>query len=117
MPYGNDENNALQKVTIDASGFLNGVLVENCSHMIIENLEITVDGKSLIANQDGNMRCGVLVTTSKPGDYGHITLNDLYIHDIFYENAGFTRKEDEFVSELLTMVFSTRYLPFLLSMT
>ena len=41
------------------------------------------------------MRCGVLVKTSKEGNYEHIYLKNLDIKDIFYENKNFTRSLKE----------------------
>jgi hypothetical protein len=41
------------------------------------------------------MRCGVLVQTSQPGNYENIVLSGLIIKDIFFEDPGFKRGEDE----------------------
>ncbi|MCG8580231.1 MAG: right-handed parallel beta-helix repeat-containing protein, partial [Bacteroidales bacterium] len=41
------------------------------------------------------MRCGVLVTTSESGRYSDIKLADLLVRDVFFEEPGFERGEDE----------------------
>ncbi len=84
-----------KKATIDAAGFLNGILIQDCSYLRVENLEITANGKGNATPVDGNMRCGVLVTTSKAGEYENITIEGLDIHDVFYEDPGFKRGKDE----------------------
>ncbi len=81
---------------IDASGHHNGVLLENCSFILVENLAITADGiKKGEEDEEGVMRCGVLVTTSKGGTYENVRLENLLIKDVFFENKGFERGADE----------------------
>lgn len=84
-----------KKATIDAAGFLNGILIQDCAYVRVENLEITANGEGSATPEGGNMRCGVLVTTSKAGEYDNITLEGLDIHDVFYEDPGFKRGKDE----------------------
>lgn len=84
-----------KKASIDAARFLNGILIQNCAHVRVENLKISANGKGDDLSVDGNMRCGVLVTTSKAAEYENITLEGLDIHDIFYEDPGFRRGKDE----------------------
>ncbi|MBT4410421.1 MAG: right-handed parallel beta-helix repeat-containing protein [Bacteroidetes bacterium] len=82
---------------IDAKGFANGVLLLNCSHIVLSKLEITANGKGLNATQNNNidMRCGVLVTTSEPKSFENILLKENVIRDIFFENEGFERSSGE----------------------
>jgi hypothetical protein len=82
---------------INAKGFANGILLENCSHIIITGLEITADGGGIQSPgaEEPEMRCGVLVQTSQPGNYENIVLSGLIIKDIFFEDPGFKRGEDE----------------------
>ena len=84
-----------KKATIDAAGYLNGILIQDCACLTIENLKITANGNTRSESVTGNMRCGVLVNTSKAGAYENITLEGLDIHDVFYEDPGFRRGEDE----------------------
>lgn len=78
--------------TINAASFLSGIQLENCSFIHVDKLNITANGGGVytpsIATE--NMRCGVLVRSTRMGNYSNITLSDLYIHDIFYQNPGFT---------------------------
>ena len=73
---------------------VHGVLLIDCSNLIIENLIIKAGDNSPIKASD-NMRCGVLVTTSKPGLYENIQLNNLHVHNIFAEVKGFSRGKKE----------------------
>lgn len=87
----NDIND--QKAEIDAKDHLNGILLENCSFIEINDLKITANGGSSQSSekQKKQMRCGVLVKVSKRGNYNHIKLNHLQIEDVFFEEKGFRR--------------------------
>jgi len=85
--YGNDESSELQNA-----------LVENSSGVKIENITVKANGYKPTQPQQGNMRCGVLVTATQTGAYQNITLSGLHVHDIFYENMGFQRGADEVVT-------------------
>ena len=79
---------------IDASGFANGVLIEDCSYVEVENLTISADGKEgSLKNAD--MRCGVLVKMTKSGKYTHVYMNNLTISSVFFEDEGFERPKGE----------------------
>ncbi len=97
-PYGDDESSELQNATIDAAGWMNGILVKNSSGVKIENINVKADGYQPTQQQQGNMRCGVLVTATQPGSFDNITLSGLNVSDIFYENEGFRRGADEVVT-------------------
>lgn len=84
------------KAIIDARGSGNGILLENCSHIRIEDLIITANGGGLPGGADKtDMRCGVLVKTSEPGTFGNITLSRLSVKDVFFEEEGFQRGAKE----------------------
>ncbi len=88
---------AESRATIDARGFPNGILLENCSHIDVTNLIITANSGGM-KTSDGktpDMRCGVLVHTTKPGKFGQIQLIGLQVKDIFYEEPGFIRGASE----------------------
>lgn len=94
--YNVSENKPTQKAVTDANGYLNGVLINDCSHIVVENIEITADGGNTSPlNTEQEMRCGVLVNVSEKGDYQNITLKNLHIHEIFYEDQDFQRGKDE----------------------
>ena len=92
---GNPTEN--KRALIDAKGLPFGILLENCSYVVLNNLEITSNaGKiQLVDGQFSDMKCGVLVQTTKAEIYNQITLSDLVIRDIFYEEPGFVRGKDE----------------------
>ncbi len=94
-PSGKKSENT--RATIDAKGFPNGILLENCSNIHICNLLITANAGGMKASEGKttDMRCGILVQTSNPGSYGNIALSNLTVQDIFYEESGFTRGKDE----------------------
>jgi len=79
---------------IDAKGSPHALLIQDCKHIQVRGLAITADGYTH-KTTDSGMRCGILVTTSPHGRTEGITLSDLKIHDVFYENPGFERGPDE----------------------
>jgi hypothetical protein len=79
---------------IDAKGFPQGVLLENSSYVTVSNLQITGDGYGSYS-PTGEMRVGVLVLNSFEGEVKGITLQQLYISDLFFEEPGFSRGENE----------------------
>ena len=68
---------------IDASGFLAGVHILNCHHVVVKDLEITADGGRPRDGADARKRYGVYVQTTQGHTTGHITLKNLFIHDIY----------------------------------
>lgn len=94
---GYDKEGANELPVIDSKGFSNGILLKNCSHILISDIEITGNGGGIITskNSKNNMHCGVLVTTSAAGIFENIQLKNLVIHDMFFEKKGFKRGKDE----------------------
>lgn len=90
-----DANSGQAKPVINAKGFLNGIHLNNCSHIRIEGITINADGGKKPKGRKKGMRCGVLVTTSMAGVYQNISLTDLEVSAVFYENPGFQRGKDE----------------------
>ncbi|WP_430814967.1 right-handed parallel beta-helix repeat-containing protein [Carboxylicivirga sp. RSCT41] len=82
---------------IDAKGYRNGLLLMNCSHFTISNLQITADAggvpDSLVTKND--MRCGVLITCNKAAEYESVRLSGLQIKDVFYADKGVVRSKKE----------------------
>ena len=91
--YNTGIQNNNQKAIIDAKGFVNGILIENCSYIEVHNLTITANagGMETSGGKLPDMSCGVLVQTSNPGIFENITLSNVVIKDIFYEEPGFKR--------------------------
>lgn len=91
--YGTGE----RKAKINARNFLNGMLLDNCSFIKLTNIQISANGgtPALGTEQKPAMRCGVLVKCSNPGVYSGIHLDNLSVSDVFYENKGYLRGQDE----------------------
>ena len=53
-----------------------------------------LDQKSTTANK-AEMRCGILVEVTKDEVFEHIKLNDVLVHDVYYNPKGFTRSAAE----------------------
>ena len=68
---------------IDASGFLAGVHILNSHHVVVKGLEITADGGKPRGGADARKCYGVFVQATGSSTTGHITLKNLFIHDIY----------------------------------
>ena len=92
--YGNE---SMPKPIINAQGKLNGILLNNCQYIEVDGIEICANGGGVEAykTQKKYMRCGVLVTTSEAGMYGNISLKNLTVRDVFFEEKGFQRGAKE----------------------
>lgn len=89
---------------INSKGYLNGILLEDCSYIEVSNLEITANGGG-IGNLDPKgsyMRCGIMISHKKEGHYSGITLKNLFIRDVFYEEPGFERSSAETLTPMGT---------------
>lgn len=82
------------KSLIDATGLENGILVKNSNYISVKNLKIIASGLAKAAPV-GTMRVGILISVSNDLSARGITLENLEIKDIFYENKGFQRGEEE----------------------
>ena len=85
------------RATVDAKGFLHGILLRDCSHIQVDNLNIVGNGGKISSDdqEEISMRCGVLINTTRPVMSEDIVLSKLYISDIFFEDPGFKRGEQE----------------------
>lgn len=90
------ENILQQKAYINAKGYLNGILIENSSHIEVENVEITANGTlSPVTNNKKSMRCGILVLVTDANTHQNIVLNDVYVHNVFFNDKGLKRGKEE----------------------
>ena len=79
---------------IDFKNLANGILMEDCSFIEISNMELTGNGYTQ-ENENISMRCGIVLTAKNSKQTGNILIQNISIHDVFYENPGFIRgKED-----------------------
>jgi len=68
---------------IDAQGFLAGVELSNSAWVEVRDLEITADGGEPRDAANPRERFGVLVHARDQRDNSHITLRNLFIHDVY----------------------------------
>ena len=89
-----DKTNSTKLAVIDFKGQANGVLIEACCFITLSNIKLTGNGY-FIKDENLKMRCGLLLraTTSKLME--HISIKNIVIQDVFYENPRFVRGKDE----------------------
>lgn len=91
-----DTTSKSEFATINAFGFDNGILLENTSHVKIKNLIITANGGNHDVNSSNKgMRCGILVTTTKPVVSENIEITNVSIFEVYFENKHFIRPTTE----------------------
>ncbi len=85
------------KPVIDAGEELNALLIQNSSFIQVSGIELTgllPYQKSTTASK-AEMRCGILVEVTKDELFESIKLNDVFVHDVYYNPRGFTRSAAE----------------------
>jgi len=70
---------------IDAGGYIAGIHLENSNHIEVNNLEITANGGTTVDGSDATARSGVYIRVLWNQTADDITLNNLYIHDVYPE--------------------------------
>jgi hypothetical protein len=83
-----------KKALIDAKGYAQGVLIEDCSYVTLASIAITADGYTDL-DSSSDTRSGVMIRTNKLKMMKGISISDVSIFDVFYENTGFKRGRDE----------------------
>lgn len=86
--------NTNKPAQINFKNYANGILIEDCSFITVSNLDLTGNGYT-VENQELNMRCGIKLTTKNTPKVEHINIQNITIHEVFYENFGFKRGKDE----------------------
>ncbi|HAH36093.1 MAG TPA: right-handed parallel beta-helix repeat-containing protein [Algoriphagus sp.] len=92
--YSEQNNSPSKLARIDAKGYLNGILIENSSFVRVQNLEITAEGYGKMS-PEGQMRVGVLIRANKKGGVKGVTLDNLIISRVFFEEKGIQRSAEE----------------------
>jgi len=80
---------------INAKGKPNGILIQDCSYIIIKHATIEADGYETQKPSEDKMRVGVKITASTGKICRNIQLDSLEIKNIYFENIGFERGADE----------------------
>ncbi|WP_310560575.1 right-handed parallel beta-helix repeat-containing protein [Flavobacterium sp.] len=89
-----DVTNSKTNAIIDFRSQANGILIEDCSYITISNITLTGNGY-VKKDESLKMRCGILLTSNKSKLVEHILIQNIYIHDVYYENPGFVRGKEE----------------------
>ena len=89
-----DTSETILPSIIDFKGEPHGILLEDCSFIKVSNLKLTANGfnnPSILQK----MRCGILIKKKSSKKMQHIVIENITINDIYYENYGFVRGENE----------------------
>ena len=94
---GRSESN--DKPIIDANGLLSGILIENSSDINISNIHITGNGGNESANPHKliktDLRAGVLYIVSDNLIHKKLTIDNVDLKNIFFQDEGFERNPKE----------------------
>ncbi|MEX0325027.1 MAG: right-handed parallel beta-helix repeat-containing protein [Puniceicoccaceae bacterium] len=71
------------KPVINASGYIAGVHVLNSRHIEVRDIEITGDGGAMVDGSPEGNRYGVYLNCWPGNSVSHITVDNLFIHDIY----------------------------------
>lgn len=97
--YQTADNKGDAMAHIDARGRVAGVLLKNCSHITLANLDITGNGGGLdpapAPSGKAAMRCGVLIQADDPGVHRGFSLSNIVVENVFFEEPGFRRNAEE----------------------
>ncbi len=84
---------------INSKGKIAAVFVENSSNITISNIEITANGggsnKSLHNILKTDLRTGILYLVTDKEIHNNFYISNIKIRDVFFENPGYTRNENE----------------------
>ncbi len=89
-----DETEPFIPALIDFKGEPNGILLQDCSFIEVSNLKLTANGYDVQDNSQ-DMRCGILIKNSSNALMEDIVIKKVFMHDIYFENAGFKRAAGE----------------------
>ena len=94
---GRSESN--NKPIIDANGLLSAILIENSSDINISNIHITANGGNESTNPHKliktDLRAGVLYIVSDNKIHKNLTIDNVDLKNIFFQDEGFERNPKE----------------------
>jgi hypothetical protein len=90
--YWDGQSEDVPPATINGASYLSAIQIEDCNSIRVERLRLTANGGGFdnYMTSDTN-RFGVLVRTTKAGNYGNIHLSELQVEDVYYYSLGETR--------------------------
>ena len=86
---------AKMEFMINAKGMPNGLLIQDCSYVVVKHAIIEADGYETEKPSEDKMRVGVKITASPGNICKNIQLDSLEIKNIYFENKGFVRNAGE----------------------
>jgi hypothetical protein len=75
------------KPVINAAGYLAGVHLRNCRYIEVRDLEITANGGAVVDGSTAANRYGIYVDCTSGKSVNFITIDGLFIHDIYPDVA------------------------------
>ena len=110
--YGSKEN---QLPLINSKGHIAGIYVENSSNISVSNIKIIANGggvvdqyKNLRTNKKTDkaiMRAGFLVNISEDKIFKNISVNNISVSDVFFEDDGYVRDPSEVRTSMGTQAY------------
>ena len=110
--YGSKEN---QLPLINSKGHIAGIYVENSSNISVSNIKIVANGggvvdqyKNLRTNKKTDkaiMRSGFLVNISEDKIFKNISVNNISVSDVFFEDEGYVRDPSEVRTSMGTQAY------------
>ena len=95
--YTVDNNSKIP--TINSKGKIAAVFIENSSNININNIEITANGgganEFLHKKLKTDLRTGILYLVTDKKIHKNLSISDVKIRDIFFEDPGYVRSESE----------------------
>ena len=111
--YSKESNN--KHPIVDSKGHIAGIYIEDSSNTSISNLSITANGGGVIENypnlktgrvtNKAIMRSGILVNIHSNNIYKNISIDNVTVKDVFFENEGFTRDVNEVKTSMGTQAY------------
>jgi hypothetical protein len=90
-----DSKKNLSPAVIDFKGEPNGILIEDSSFLEISNIQLRANGYFEDFFQNSKMRCAILIRNSISNTMEHLTIKNVTVNNIYYENSGFKRGKNE----------------------
>ena len=85
--------------TINSKGKIAAVFIENSSNINISNIEITANGgganEILHKKLKTDLRTGILYLVTDKKIHNNLSISDVKIRDVFFEDPGYVRSERE----------------------
>jgi hypothetical protein len=88
-------NENLKPAIINFKGHPNGILIEDSSFLEVSDIELSGNGFYEESKKESTMRCGILIRNNGQNLMQHISIKNININNVYYENYGFQRGQNE----------------------